>query len=186
MEGCPSVASNRGDENPLDGDATAERIAAEEISMAHAWTRMTVTTALVAGGLGLWSVRAEVDVVRAQARTPVTLTHVFTGADGLSHVEVQTIALTPRGDAELSEMARVSGLQFRRQAPTYVEDYHPASRKQYVITLRGEGEVELPDGQKIVGRAGDVWLMEDVTGKGHISRGRGTADRITLFIPVAD
>ena len=154
--------------------------------MAHASTRTIVTLALVGGAVAVWSARADVDVAAAQARTPVTLTHVFTGADGTSHVEVKTLALTPRGDAELSEMAKVSGLQFRRQAPTYVEDYHPASRKQYVITLRGEGEVELPDGQKIVGRAGDVWLMEDVTGKGHISRGRGTADRITLFIPVAE
>jgi len=154
--------------------------------MAHASTRTFVTLALIGGAIAVWSARADVDVVAAQARTPVTLTHVYTGADGVSHVEVKNVPLTPRGDADLSEMAKVSGLQFRRQAPTYVEDFHPASRKQYVITLRGEGEVELPDGQKIIGRAGDVWLMEDVTGKGHISRGRGTADRVTLFIPVAE
>ena len=154
--------------------------------MSHAHTRTLIVAALVAGAVIVWNTRTDVDVVAAQTRTPITLTHVFTGADGMSHVEVKNIALTARGDAELSEMARVSGLQFRRQAPNYVEDFHPASRKQYVVTLRGEGEVELPDGQKIVGRAGDVWLMEDVTGKGHISRGRGTADRITLFIPVAD
>jgi hypothetical protein len=62
----------------------------------------------------------------------------------------------------------------------------PDAGKQYVVTLKGEGEIELANGQKIVARAGDVLLMEDVTGKRHISRGRGTDDRITLFIPVAD
>jgi hypothetical protein len=27
-------------------------------------------------------------------------------------------------------------------------------------------------------------LAEDVTGKGHITRGRGTVERLSLFIPV--
>jgi len=141
---------------------------------------------LVCGALCVWSVRTDGDPVAAQARTPVTLTHVFTGSDGMSHVEVKAIPLTPRGDAELSEMVKVAGLQFRRQPPKYFDDFHPASRKQYVITLRGQGEIELADGRTIVARAGDVLLMEDVTGKGHISRGRGTEDRVTLFIPVAE
>jgi hypothetical protein len=144
-----------------------------------------VLAVLVCCWLVVWNIRTDRDAVAAQARKPITLTHVFTGADGTSHVEVKEIKLTPRGDAELSDMAAVSGLQFRRQAPTFFEDFHPASRKQYVITLKGEGEIELANGQKIVARAGDVLLMEDVTGKGHISRGRGTEDRITLFIPVA-
>ena len=115
----------------------------------------------------------------AQARTPVTLTHVFTGTDGMSHVEVKEIPLTPRGDAELSEMVRVAGLQFRRQPPKYFDDFHPASRKQYVITLRGQGEIELADGRTIVARAGDVLLMEDVTGKGHTTRVHGSQPCLT-------
>jgi len=150
-------------------------------------TRIRVIAGMcVCGAVVGWNARTDRDAVAAQTRKPITLTHVFTGPDGMSHAEVKQISLTPGGDAELSEMARVNGLQFRRQAPTYFQDFHPASRKQYVVTLRGEGEIELANGQKIVARAGDVLLMEDITGKGHISRGRGTEDRITLFIPVAD
>lgn len=148
--------------------------------------RRIIVAILVCSALAVWSVRTDGDLALAQTRKPITLTHVFTGPDGMSHVEVKEVKLTPRGDAELSEMAKVSGLQFRRQGPGYFEDFHPASRKQYVITLRGEGEIDLADGQKIIAKAGDVLLMEDVTGKGHISRGRGTEDRITLFIPVAE
>jgi hypothetical protein len=29
-------------------------------------------------------------------------------------------------------------------------------------------------------------LAEDLTGKGHITRGRGSAERLSLFIPVPD
>ena len=151
------------------------------------WTHIRAMAGMfVCGTLIVWNAHIDGDVATAQAPRPITLTHVFTGVDGTSHLEVKEIPLTPNGGAELSEMAKVTGLQFRRQPPTYFDDFHPASRKQYVVTLRGEGEIELADGQKIVARAGDVWLMEDVTGKGHISRGRGTDDRITLFIPVAD
>jgi hypothetical protein len=149
-------------------------------------TRRRSALALVCGALIAWSLPADRDVAMAQTRKPITVTHVFTGPDGLSQVETVTMKMTASGDTELSAMAKVSGLQFRRQAPGYFQDFHPASRKQYVITLRGEGEIEMADGRKIVARPGDVLLMEDVTGKGHISRGRGGEDRVTLFIPVAD
>ena len=149
-------------------------------------TRRVCSAVFVCGALLIWDLRIDHDVVAAQRRKPITVTHVFTGSDGLSHVETIDMKLNASGDTELSEMLKVSGLQFRRQAPNYFQDYHPASRKQYVITLSGEGEIELTTGQKIVAKAGDVLLMEDVTGKGHISRGRGTEDRVTLFIPVAD
>jgi len=148
--------------------------------------RRLLAAALVCGAVLIWDLRADHDVVLAQGHKPIMVTHVFTGSDGLSHVETIEMKLNANGDTELSEMMKVSGLQFRRQAPTFFQDYHPASRKQYVITLSGEGEIELTTGQKIVARPGDVLLMEDVTGKGHISRGRGTEDRVTLFVPVVD
>ena len=50
---------------------------------------------------------------------------------------------------EVSEMAKAPGVQFRRQAPNYFEDWHTAPRRQYVITLSGRGEIELSDGKKI-------------------------------------
>src|SRR4051812_32884633 len=158
---------------------------ARSIPMSQARRWFTVA-ALAGAALFVWNVPMDRDVVMARARKPITVTHVFTGGDGLSHVETVEMKLTANGDTELSAMARVSGLQFRRQAPNYFQDFHPASRKQYVITLSGEGEIELADGRKIVARPGDVLLMEDVTGKGHISRGRGSDDRVTLFVPVAD
>jgi hypothetical protein len=36
----------------------------------------------------------------------------------------------------MSEMARATGAQVRRQAPNYFEDWHTAPRRQYVVTLR--------------------------------------------------
>jgi hypothetical protein len=133
----------------------------------------------------VFGVRTDRDVVVAQGRTPIVVTRIFTGPDGQTHAEQVDVKLTG-GATELSDMVKVSGLQFRRQAPNYFQDWHPAPRRQYVITLSGRGEIELTGGRKIPLGPGHILLAEDVKGKGHISRGVGNEDRISLFIPLAD
>jgi hypothetical protein len=149
--------------------------------------RRVVVVVLVGCTLLVWNARADRDVVVAQKRTPIVVTRIFTGPDGQTHAEQIDVKLAPGGGSgELSEMVKVTGLQFRRQAPNYFQDWHPAPRRQYVVTLSGRGEVELAGGRKIALDPGHILLAEDVTGKGHISRGVGSEDRISLFIPLAD
>ena len=88
--------------------------------------------------------------------------------------------------AQLSERIDVTSLQFRRTSTAYDLPFHTAPRRQYVITLSGESEVEFGDGTKIRLYPGHILLAEDTTGQGHISRSVGSADRISLFIPLAD
>jgi hypothetical protein len=125
--------------------------------------------------------------MRAQGRTPVTVTRLYTGADGKTHVEEYTVPLKAQGPGtELSATVGVTSLQFRRTNGDYNLDWHPAPRRQYVITLSGESEVELDGGRKIRLGPGNILLAEDTTGQGHISRAVGSGDRISLFIPLAD
>jgi len=127
------------------------------------------------------------DIVRAQNRTPIKATRLYTTSDGQTKAEEVTVKLGSGSNAsELSEMIDVEGLQFRRTPANYFSDWHPAPRRQYVITLSGRGEIELTGGRKIPFGPGFVLLAEDVTGKGHITRGAGSEDRISLFIPLAD
>ena len=142
---------------------------------------------LVGCTLGGWSPRTDHDVVAAQQRAGIAVTRIFTGPDGQTHAEEINVKLA-RDDVstELSEMMKTTGVRFRRQAPNYFEDWHTAPRKQYVITLSGRGEIELTGGKKIPIGPGHILLAEDVTGKGHISRGVGTEDRISLFIPLGE
>jgi hypothetical protein len=123
----------------------------------------------------------------AQTRTPIKVTRLFTGPDGKTHVEEREIPLKPQGrGTELSESIAVSGLQFRTTNQDYNLDWHTAPRRQYVVTLSGESEVELDGGRKIRLGPGHILLAEDTTGQGHISRAVGTADRVSLFITLAD
>jgi hypothetical protein len=126
----------------------------------------------------------------AQRHKPVSITRLYTGSDGQSHAEVITdlrFASDPaRKGLEASENIKVVGLQFARTSPGWFNDWHVAERHQYVVTLSGRGEIEVAGGRKIALEPGSVFLAEDATGKGHISRTIGTEDRIALNIQVAD
>lgn len=142
--------------------------------------------ACVVSLLVIWSARTDRDVVAAQRRTPVVVTRIYTGADGQTHAEDIDVKLLPGGTDERSETIKVTGLQFRRTSPSYFVDWHRAPQRQYVMTLRGRGEIELAGGKKVALEPGHILLAEDVTGQGHISRAVGTDDRISLFIPIAE
>ena len=127
------------------------------------------------------------DAVAAQARTAVKVTRLYTGADGKTHVEEYEMPLKAQGrGTELSDAVGVKDLQFRRTNQDYNLDWHPAPRRQFVVTLSGESEIELDGGRKIRLGPGHILLAEDTTGQGHISRAVGSEERISLFITLAD
>ena len=47
-------------------------------------------------------------------------------------------------------------------------------------------ELEVAGGKKITVGPGNVDLVEDTRGKGHVTKVVGTDDRITLQLPLAD
>jgi hypothetical protein len=55
-----------------------------------------------------------------------------------------------------------------------------------VVNLTGEVEIQTSDGEVRRFGHGSILLAEDLSGKGHISRGVGSAKRKTLFIPLSD
>ena len=144
---------------------------------------------IVIGALALgWIPTLAIGIpVMAQRHAPVKVTRLYTGADGKTHVDEYDVPLKAQGrGTELSEAVSVRDLQFRRTNQDYNLDWHPAPRRQYVVTLSGESEIELDGGRKIRLGPGHILLAEDTTGQGHISRAVGTSERISLFITLAD
>jgi quercetin dioxygenase-like cupin family protein len=127
------------------------------------------------------------DVVLAQtAHKPLMITRLYVGPDNQTHAEEIELKFTPGNPAEVSKMMQVSGAELHRTAGGSVDDWHRAPRRQYVITLSGRGEVEVAGGKKISMGPGHIDLVEDTTGKGHITKVLGTEDRVTLQLPLAD
>jgi hypothetical protein len=117
----------------------------------------------------------------AQTRKPVHLTRLYTGPDSQSHSEDLEITFTN----EVAQLMQITGAELHRGTPG-TRDWHPGPRRQYVITLSGRGEIEVAGGKKIPLVPGHIELIEDTTGKGHITRVLGSEDRITLWLPLAD
>jgi hypothetical protein len=47
---------------------------------------------------------------------------------------------------------------------------HVGPRRQVIATIAGEGELETGDGQKLTVKPGVLTLIDDLTGKGHLTR----------------
>jgi hypothetical protein len=113
----------------------------------------------------------------------MNIVRLYTGPDNRSHFEDVQIALKDAGKTGfLSERIRASGLIFRETTGDYDYDFHTAPRRQYVVNLQGEVEIEVGDGTKRILRSGEILLAEDTTGQGHISRAVAGKPRKSLFI----
>jgi hypothetical protein len=112
---------------------------------------------------------------------------IYADAEGESHFEDIEVEIEDRGDqSALSALIPARGVIFRRTPADQYLDWHPAPRRQFVVTLSGQAEVEASDGEVRQIGPGTVMLAEDVTGKGHITRGVGDQERISLFIPLLE
>jgi len=111
---------------------------------------------------------------------------IYAGPDGESHFKDVPVELAPGGGGlDLSAMIPAQGAIFGRSPADLFVDWHHAPRRQFVITLAGEAEVEASDGEVRRIGPGTVLLAEDLTGKGHITRGTGVADRLSLIVPLS-
>ena len=99
----------------------------------------------------------------------LTIVRIYTGTDDQSHFEDVQIPLKSSGKIGfLSELMNATGIVFRETGGDYNYDFHTAPRRQYVVNLEGEVEIEVGDGSKRVLRSGDILLAEDTSGQGHI------------------
>ena len=105
---------------------------------------------------------------------------LFTGEDGESHFEDLTLDQL----AELVSRSSGSPAELNRGPAKHFHDFHNPPRRQYVVQLAGEVENELADGTIRTLVPGDVLVVEDLTGHGHIARGVGTEPRWTVVIPI--
>jgi hypothetical protein len=110
--------------------------------------------------------------------------HLYTGQDGRSHFADLDIPLTPVSLGEQWSPGS-SEVIFRQTQVGSEQDYHPAPRRQFVITLSGKAEIECGDGTKRTFGAGDIMLADDTTGQGHITRVTEGPRRF-LFVPLSD
>ena len=142
-------------------------------------TRFLVGGAFVVGfGLG-WAIKDDRGVVGAQAPPkPFMMQRVYTGTDGLSHVE--NIELNAQ-----SVMEKVTGARVSVAPPGRFSDYHVGPERRYIINLTGGGQLQLAEG-KVDLPAGTIEYIDDLTGKGHTTANVGKEPRVSIWLQFAD
>lgn len=109
--------------------------------------------------------------------------NLYADEKGESHWREVEIAYTTENEAgAYSDPIAVKSLIFRRVQPSYDLDFHNAPRRQYIVNLDAGVQITASDGQIRVLGAGEVFLVEDTTGKGHMSKAIDGKLRNCLFI----
>ena len=143
--------------------------------------------------LGLVVLAALTDTVSAADNPPtLSFSRLYTGPDGVSHWVDEKLPLASRGTVGLeaqmasAQIGDVKGSFMALLKAGTTEDWHVAPRRQFMVCLRGLVEVTAGDGQVRRLRPGEFALLEDLSGKGHITHSAGKEDHVALALPVPD
>ena len=111
--------------------------------------------------------------------------NLYVDADGETHwrdIEIPWTQETLGG--KLSDVFPATSITFRQVPPEYDFEWHPAPRRQYVINLDAGVRITVSDGESRVIGPGEVFLVEDTTGKGHYSQAVDGKLRHCIFVGV--
>jgi hypothetical protein len=122
----------------------------------------------------------------------LSFVRLYTSADGNSHFSDETVELAPfnapgaEGHLTAARLGDVKGAMFLALKAGATEPYHIAPRRQIMFCLRGIAEVTAGDGEKRRVLPGQFVLLEDTSGKGHITHSAGKEDHVALAFPLPD
>ncbi|CCJ37360.1 hypothetical protein BN140_2437 [Methanoculleus bourgensis MS2] len=120
--------------------------------------------------------------------TRLTYHRIYTDSQGDSHFDVVTVeqslarAAPPAAPFYVSEDRAASKYRFYTFEPGWIGELHPAPTRQFLALLSGEVEMETTDGTVRRFGPGDLVLLEDTSGRGHVTR--NTSDGYSTFLVV--
>jgi len=111
--------------------------------------------------------------------------NLYVDANGETHFrDLEVEWVEERNYSKLSARLPATGIIFRETSADYDLDWHPAPRRQYIINLDGGVKITASDGESRIIGAGEVVLVEDTSGKGHLSKSVGGKMRRSIFVPI--
>ena len=118
----------------------------------------------------------------------------YAGPDGELHIELLEVAVAPvnffAGNPTVfrSPTRAAEGLTFFRLPPRWAAERHPTPHRHFLVVCFGACEIETTDGQAQVLGPGSFALLDDLSGKGHVSRVKGDTDccGISITLPAAE
>ena len=111
--------------------------------------------------------------------------NLYVDANGQSHFrDIEIEWAEERRGSKLSKRLPATGIISRATQADTDRDGQPAPRRQSLVNLDAGVKLTASDGESRVIGAGEVILVEDTSGKGHLSQAVSKTIRHSLFIPV--
>jgi hypothetical protein len=111
--------------------------------------------------------------------------NLYEDANGISHFrDIEIEWVEEKNFSKLSARLPATGVIFRETSGDYDLDWHPAPRRQYIVNLDAGVQLTASDGEVRIINAGEVVLVEDIGGKGHLSKAISGKMRHSIFIPI--
>ena len=111
--------------------------------------------------------------------------NLYCDANGQSHWRDLTIEWENAGpDGKTTGRQIANGIILRQTQAEHDRPWHAAPRRQYIINLDAGVELTASDGESREIGKGEVILVEDTSGKGHLSRSINNEMRHSIFVPI--
>jgi quercetin dioxygenase-like cupin family protein len=122
--------------------------------------------------------------------TLVTYHRIYADTHGGSHFDTVTVEQSLASGAPPAAPFYVSGdkpaLKYRFYSfqPSWIGDWHPCPTRQFLALMSGKVEMETTDGTVRRLTPGDLVLLEDTSGRGHLTRNIADGYSTFLVVPV--
>jgi len=121
---------------------------------------------------------------------PFKIVRIYTDDKGESHFSHTEVSFNlidyapPAPPISVSDVIPSKGVVFISSPVGWYGDWHPAPQRQLMFCLKGELEVTVSSGETRRFGPGSVILVEDTSGKGHISRVVGSERCFMAALPL--
>lgn len=111
--------------------------------------------------------------------------NLYSDDEGESHFRYIKIEwIEESRDGSLSSRIAATGMTFRKTRGNYANDWHNPLRRQFVINLDAPVEITASDGEYRTIGIGEVLLLEDLHGKGHVGKAVDGKFRHSVLISI--
>jgi len=117
---------------------------------------------------------------------------IYADEAGMSHFGDVDVDFTeadfapPAAPLGVSEFVPAERAGFIMVPPAWAGDWHPTPCRQFAITLSGQVEVRVSDGETRRFAPGEVVLLEDTIGTGHASTATGGERAVVAMVQLPD
>ncbi|KUG20998.1 MAG: cupin domain-containing protein [Methanomicrobiaceae archaeon] len=122
--------------------------------------------------------------------TQLAYHRIYEDEQGDSHFDLVTVeqrlsrAAPPAAPFYVSEDRPASKYRFYSFEPGWIGELHPAPTRQFLALMSGAVEMETTNGAVTRLGPGDLVLLEDTSGRGHVTRNISDGYSMFLVIPV--